>query len=90
VRKAGDDKAPYVAVAEYTGTLPAHEQRALQATAPVPAPTPYPSQQPTPTGAAAESDRTAAFIAKQQERAKARPHPLIPARPVQQPAGATP
>lgn len=94
VRPGADATAPLKAIAEYTGALPAHDQRALKAAATSPAGVPYVEQGLTPiTGSS--GDPTAAFIAKQSDRAKARPNPLFPARqptqsPGQQPAGATP
>lgn len=64
IRKPGDDKAPFVAAAEYVGALPAHEQRALKPTAPTqPTGIEYPAQRPTPvTGTT--GDPTGDYIAR--------------------------
>jgi hypothetical protein len=50
VRPAADDKAPLVALSEYTGKLPAYEQRALAAAPSAPAGVPYLAQEPSSHG----------------------------------------
>ncbi len=89
VRPEGDDKAPYKPISEYTGALPAYEQRALQATAPAPTSGPaFIEQRPTaPTGGG--SDYTSDFLAKRNARAAARPNPFLP-KPVAPQPVATP
>lgn len=65
VRPANDDKAVFAPASEYVAKLPAHEQRALAATAAPTAPTLVlaHAQQPTPT-ASQQTDPTSAYIAR--------------------------
>lgn len=72
VQKPGDDKAPWVALGEYTGTLPAHDQRALKAVATAPTPTGTPYIQQAPSTAGATSNPLDAYIA-QRNAPKQRP-----------------
>jgi hypothetical protein len=91
VRPADDEKAPLVALSEYTSKLPAYDQRALQAVATDPAPTgtAWPAGQQPTAPVTTSGDKVGDYITKLAERGKAKPHPLIPARPAQ-PVGATP
>lgn len=86
-RNPADEKAAWVPVADYIGTLPAFEQRALRLTATSPATgasatsQPYPQQGPTPTGKAATGDAVADFIAERDRRNANVRSPLFPSSP---------
>lgn len=85
VRPAANAAAPLVPLTDYAGTLPAFEQRALKATAPVaPVGPEYPAQRPT-QDSPSTGDKVGDFLAKRNAAARSKPNPLFPARPATQP-----
>lgn len=81
VRPGSDEKALFVAASEYVAKLPAHEQRALAATAAAPTGTPAHAQQPTPSGGTPPGDPVTDYLTKRNALAAARPNPLAPRQP---------